>query len=385
VRALIVEPGFTRGALAATRALAAAGWVVGVGTPTGTGLAASSHHAAHRHRVSSPEHDRDRFIESVNSAIAEGGYQVVLPGSDAGALALSEWRARVDAIVPFADHSSVVRAFDKLQLAAAVGDAGLAVLETVEATPEAISRWRGPALVKASRHATFEIQPGPGRLEPRLAADRDAMSARAREIRAVGGVPLLQEAAAGRLIAFSVVTDHDSNVVARVHQVADRIFPPHLGISVRARTVRPEPTLANGVEALLRLLGWFGLAQLQFLAPEDDEPHLIDFNGRLYGSLGLAIGARVNLPAVWAALATGRTHSAHPDAVPGARYQWLEGDLRRAARERRGGLLSDLWGTLSYSRGTVPGIWNPRDPRPAVHYIAERFVQAVRAMRRGRK
>ena len=353
-KALIVEAGYTRGALAATRALSRAGWTVGVATPTRAGLAGTSRHATHRHPLIPPERDLDGFVRAVNSAVAGKGYQIVFGGGDAEVIALSSRRTEIDAIVPYAPHGAVIRALDKLQLAAAGRNAGLAVPETVEATPERLRQWPAPLFVKASLHAPLSGHEGPGRFAARPVADRDTALRRMADIRSAGGVPVLQEQIAGRLLAYVVVADHESRVVSRVQQISDRIWPPGAGVSARARTVPVDERVAGRVAALLRELSWFGLAQLQFVVPDDGEPRLIDFNGRFYGSLALAIGAGPNLPAIWAALATG-TSILPPElsasAVPGVRYQWLEGDLRRALVERRGGLAADLAGSLRYARG----------------------------------
>lgn len=58
---------------------------------------------------------------------------------------------------------------------------------------------------------------------------------------------------------------------------------------VRARLHRPlDPALVDRAEALLRRIRWDGLVELQFLTGSDGIPHLIDLNGRFYGSLALA-------------------------------------------------------------------------------------------------
>ena len=134
------------------------------------------------------------------------------------------------------------------------------------------------------------------------------------EITAAGGAPLIQEALDGRLAAFSSVVGEDGRLLARVQQEAERTWPRDLGCSVRARTVAVDEALAERVAALLADLGWTGLSELQFVVGADREPRLIDFNGRFYGSLALAMAAGPNLPALSAAVATGR-----PDRRPGRR------------------------------------------------------------------
>jgi len=132
-----------------------------------------------------------------------------------------------------------------------------------------------------------------------------------------------------------------------------------------------DPEFAGRAAALLAALGWFGLAELQFVVPADGIPRLIDLNGRFYGSLALAVAAGANLPATWAALATGRANgpveAVEPvTAVAGVRYCWWEGDLRRALRERRGGMARDLAGTLYAGVGAVHSITRLGDPVPAL-------------------
>lgn len=378
MRALIVEPGHTRAALAAARALHAAGWTVGIGMPGQRGLAASSRHVARRHRVPGPERGLDAFVEAVAAAIADAGYEVVFGGGDAEVLALSARRAELAAIVPYGPHEQVSRALDKLELAAASRSVGFSVPRMCSATGEELERSPLPFVVKASLHAPLSRDGGPQRLETRLAARRDEAARRVREIGAAGARAILQEFLSGRLLAYTVLADRESRVVARVQQVADLTWPPDLGISVRARTVSIDEQLGERAAGLMRELGWFGLAQLQFVAPPGGEPRLIDLNGRFYGSLALAAGAGVNLPAAWAALATGRPVPPIGAARPGVRYQWMEGDLRRAFAERRGGLLRDLLGCLRYARGAVHSVWSPEDPRPALHYLARVPPRAVR-------
>lgn len=371
MRALIVETGSSRGALAAARALRAAGWSVGIGTPTGRGMASSSRAVAARHRVPRPEDDPDAFIAGVAAAAGVGDYEIVFGGGDAELLALSAGRERIPALVPYADHERVVRAHDKLELARAAADVGLGTPRTSEATAAELGRWRPPYLVKASLHAPLGDPGGPARLNPMIARDSELAARRVAEIRGAGSVPFLQELVSGGLLAFAAVTDRSGTVIAQSAQLAEATWPPRVGVSVRARSVRPDPQLSAAVARLLGELGWFGLAQLQFIQPAGGGPALIDFNGRFYGSLALAVAAGPNLPAIWAALATGAEAppAPAPAPAPGRRYQWLAGDLRRAVVERRGGLARDVWGSFRYAPGAVQSVVSRRDPRPALQRL----------------
>jgi predicted ATP-grasp superfamily ATP-dependent carboligase len=124
--------------------------------------------------------------------------------------------------------------------------------------------------------------------------------------------------------------------------------------------------MAAHVSGLLRDLGWFGLSQLQFIVPAEGPPVLLDFNGRFYGSLALALAAGVNLPDTWARLATGRTPREGGDARPGIRYQWLEGDLRAAREHQNGGAVREMAACVSYGLRGGAGIWSANDPLPGL-------------------
>jgi predicted ATP-grasp superfamily ATP-dependent carboligase len=365
-RALIVDPGNSRGSLAAVRALARAGWTVGVGGTDTSSLAASSRRCRWWEPVPPAADGIDHFMQGVAGAVSRRGYEVVLPAGDAETLALSRVRDRIDACVPYPDHAVVARAFDKALLAEAAGDAGIAVPSTtLVARGAAVPPFSPPAVVKERVHAGTD-RSGGDRVEALVATTERAATRRVSEIHATGGDALLQELARGRLIAYTSVMSPDGSVLAAVEQEAERIFPPDAGASARARTVPVDPGLAERVERLLRGLGWWGLAQLQFLRPDGGEPRLIDFNGRLYGSLALALAAGANLPALWAAVATDRPARPAAPAAVGVRYQWLEGDLRVATGERGARLVGEVIRCLRYGAGARHAIWSAADPLPQV-------------------
>jgi predicted ATP-grasp superfamily ATP-dependent carboligase len=378
MRALIVEDGASRGALAATRALAQAGWKVAVGSPGGKGLAADSRATESRHDVPPSASGTDVFLDGVASAAAESAAEVVFGCGDAEVLTLSEGRDRLGTVVPYAPHESVVRAFDKVLLSEAAAGAGFAVPRMTPATEAELLRVQGPVLVKARLHAV----PGRARLEAELCGNAAAARHRADEIRAAGGVPLLQEHLSGPLVAYTALTDVEGGIVAALQQEAEAIWPPGSGASVRARTVPVDAGLAAAAARLLAELRWFGIAELQFIRRGDRTPALIDLNGRFYGSMSLAVAAGVNLPAMWAALATGREVPPAPAARLGVRYQWLEGDLRRALVERHNGLVRDVWGSLGYAVGARHSIWQAGDPAPALRRGSRLAPRAARKLLR---
>jgi hypothetical protein len=105
MRALLVaHESIHRGALSAARALKKAGWFVGCTSDDRRSLAAASRATDRWHYTPSPADDLDAFLDSVQAAVDEGGYDVLLPGGDAETLALSIGRDRVNALIPYPSH-----------------------------------------------------------------------------------------------------------------------------------------------------------------------------------------------------------------------------------------------------------------------------------------
>lgn len=366
MRALVLDTDDARGSLAAVRALARGGWTVGVAGRNARGLAASSRWCTWFDHVSGPELGVSGFAAAVDEAAARRGYEVVFPSTDAEALAISRERDRIAAAVPYPPHEVVERAFDKLSLAQAAASASVRTpATTVVPTGEEMPSLSLPLVVKERLHVGVPVM-GAARIEALIAGTLEEAAARVDTIHAAGRDAVLQELVPGRLVAHSSIIEPGGRMLLAVQQEAERIYPPETGASARAQTVPPDPQLADAAARVLRELGWFGLAQLQFIRAGGAEPALIDFNGRFYGSLALAVGAGANLPATWAAVATGRAVPRCGDPVVGARYHWLEGDVRLATAERGGRLLKETWGCIRYAAGARHSIWSLTDPFPSL-------------------
>lgn len=320
MRALIVDQGRDRASLVAARMLHADGWEVGTGAAERSTVSRSAATGPH-HRIEEAEVDEDRFVADIAAAVRSEGYEVVFCSYDVGLLVLSRRRAEVaPAIVPYAAHEVVQAAFDKLAFTRAAEAAGLGVPRTLEASTEALAAWRGPVVVKARIHV-------PTRYETRRFAGPEQAAAFVEQLRAEGAGPLLQECITGQLGAVVVVVDREGRVVAEVQQRCDRSWPAEAGVTARARTIAPDAGLSARVGELVRAMGWFGLAEIEYLLDDGGTPRFTELNGRFYGGMALAARAGVDVAAIWARLATGRDPGPVPAARVGARFQWLNRDL----------------------------------------------------------
>jgi len=372
VRVLIVEDGTQRGALAAVRSLGRAGYEVAVASPQ-KGHAARSRHCTRWHGIPAPVEPTRVFAGAVFDLVQRHGYEIAFGVGDAEAIALSEHRSVLGCELGYPDHEIVRSSFDKVWVAEAALRAGIAVPRQLGGDTVVF-----PVLVKERIHAPETAEATSMRVFATKVEDADGLEAAVGEIEERGGQAVVEEFVAGLLEAV-VLFAHAGTVRALVHQVAEKVYPPGAGVSARATTVPADEALAEKVRALIADLGWNGVAELQFLRPPGGEPRLIDFNGRFYGSLALAIAAGVDLPVIWARAAAGDPPSTEIRGRAGARYQWLEGDLRRAVRQRRETGTTDALTTLAYAPRAAHSIWGGTDPWPAVRFAA---VLAGRALRK---
>jgi predicted ATP-grasp superfamily ATP-dependent carboligase len=379
MKALIVGDADLRGTIASVRALARAGWTVGIGSAR-RGHATASRFCSAWHFVPLLGRSKEQFVHAINEAATEGGYDLAFGGGDAEVLALSTVENDLHLNIPYAGHDSVCRAMDKVELYRAAEHVGLNTPRTVVATEEAIAQVTDRVIVKPRLHWSPGQWASRSRLEAVVVHTAEEAERSVRRITDAGGTALLQEFVDGRLIAYVALMSKTSDVVAGFMQAATAKWPLQAGIFTRGVTVAPSEKLTTQISQVLAELGWFGMAQLQLIQPANGDPYLIDFNGRFYMSLSLPVEAGLNLPAMWAALAMNREPPSGASTLQvGLRYQWLELDLRRALVERRGGVMKDIVDTLSFARRAKHTMCTKDDPGPAIDYL---FRLCVRASQR---
>ncbi len=367
MKALIV--GDSCGALATVRELGRAGWTVGIASKSRFGWAAASRWTSRWHHVPPPISDLGEFIGAINRATEMHGYEVIFGAGDAEVLALSENREKISPYFPYAPHPCVVRGFDKLDLVEVARKAGLVTPITREASEGALKGLGLPVVVKSRLHWT----PGKSNRETRVSAvvahGWDEALRQADIMRSVGAEPLFQKYVPGSLLSFVALVDEKHRIVSQHFQLATHMGMSESGISARATSLPVPDSLAVRVQAFLSEIHWFGLVQIQFQLPDDGEPHLIDFNGRIDGSRSLSNGCGMQAMDTWGRLATGRITTPSKTMV-GPRYQSLEGDLRRAMTQPGMRRIYEVLECLVEAGGAVHPILSWSDPLPVLAYLA---------------
>ena len=333
-----------RSALAAVRALAAAGYRPAVARSGRWSLAASSRACARIFEVG-PVEDAG-FAEAVGRAAREIDAHAVFPSSDASLVALG---------------TPVGHLLDKGRLVAAAKRAGIptpetVIFETAEQLTASADRLPYPIVVKLpiSRVPARKVS-GPSKLAGAATVE---------------GPFLVQPFVDAPVWAVGGVT-WNGRLVAAVHQRYLRTWPLDCGTASAAVTVEPDPAVEERLLALLD--GYDGVFQAQFAGD-----FLLDLNPRVYGSLPLAVAAGVNLPAVTCELLRGEDVPS-VRARAGVCYRWIEGDLRALrglVRSKRLGLAGAVR-ALGPRRGSAHSVASLRDPGP--------LFARLRYMMRGRR
>ena len=363
----LVTHAHSRAAVAGIRALGAAGVEVGAIASHRSAAGLWSRHTAIR-AVGPGSDEPDRWRECVAGLARRHGPLVVYPGQEEGIGPLVGAPVPDGLVSPYASAEAVERVRDKGELAALSRDAGIA----------------SPAVLAEGPAATVLESPPPAPCVLKSPGLSDAlpvalMCATGDELRrALEGVPgdepvIVQERAAGALVAVTVVLDRDGEVVARLQQSALRLWPTSAGASSLGRTVPPDLDMIERVAALLRAAGYWGLAQVQLVATQRG-PAAIDVNPRFYGSLPLALAAGVNLPLAWHQVAAGERPDPQLDYRVGVTYRWLEGELTAAWNGERARLRT---------RPPAPragAMWAWDDPAPGVVLAAGAAAPRLRRL-----
>jgi hypothetical protein len=329
--------GQSRGTVSTVRALAADGWEPTV-TVSGTlSLAAASRFCAGRLKV--PFAGEPGYTEAVREEYDKGGYAALIPTSDVALVAL---------------EFPVRHLMDKTSCATRAVAAGMAVppSRTFGSTGE---------LVEARNELQYPVVIKPAL--KRYAATRVDSPARLAAALKEEGPVIVQPFLSDRLRAV-VGLMWEGELRAAVHLDYMRVWPMPCGTTASAVTVAPDAATEAGLVKLLA--DYNGIFHAEFAGD-----YLLDLNPRVHGTLPLALGAGVNLPASYCRLATGGDVQTMR-GEPGKFFRWMEGDYRSLLQNVRESRIDVATAVreLRPRRGTIHSYESLSDPGPMLVRLA---------------
>lgn len=377
---VVLSAAYDRSIVAAARACANAGFEVTVTSNAPPAMACASR-ACHRcAETADPRTDSSGFVASLEAAVERGDQDILMIGNDPALVAVSRHRDRLERHLELAlpDHDTVLRCLDKQALAeATIGttlDSPASVVCSGPDEAEPAARELGFPLVLKSRQSVHAIDGRHDKTASRVAQDEGAFARLAPHF---GEELFLQRYVPGSIVSCGGVTTKD-RLLALVVSRYERTWPPEGGNVSSSVAIAPPGGLAESIHELLNRLGWEGIFEFELIEREDGSLSAIDLNPRIYGSLGLALGAGVPLPVVWAHwVLRGQAPGEAMVAPGGTRFRWEEAELRHIGRLLLAGRLRDALAVVRPRRFVTHALFEPTDPGPffvRMAYLAKRFV-----------
>ncbi|HET9251872.1 MAG TPA: ATP-grasp domain-containing protein [Candidatus Eisenbacteria bacterium] len=294
-------------ALAIIRSLGRRGWNVIAAGEDPSCIGFRSRHVSERLVVPSPAREPQGFVERVLEAVSRRGVELIVPVTDEVILPLHEARARFNGRTRLAipeDADALRAVMDKSRTLELAESLGVPTPRGLLATsPDAALRgaellgW--PVVLKPRSSRVLHERGGIDAFVVSYAGTRDDLVESLERLEGRCGV-LMQEYCGGVGRGVGLLLHEGRPLAAfqhrRVHEV-----PITGGASSLRVGEALDPTLYDYSVRILGALRWTGLAMVEFKVG-DKGPKLMEVNGRVWGSLPLAVMSGVDFPALLASL-----------------------------------------------------------------------------------
>ncbi len=317
-------------------------------------------------RVPVPSLDPEGFVHALVAAAVELRPATILPGGESSLIALAgrEDEFPVDVVVGTFPPDLVRRATDKQALAEVAEAAGLATPPTEivnrEDLLERAEKLAYPFVLKAARSLVSDSNGSLRRVETRRVDSSDDL---VRAMDSLQSSPVLVQQYVPGVLRTVCGVAWRGQLVCSLLQENARLWPPGFGVASLAISLPRDPELEQATTHIVRALELSGVFQVEFLI-DGEERYLIDINPRIYSSMGAAIAAGLNLPAVWVELLLGGSPQVSKYRV-GVRWRVEDSELRLLKRAVLRGDRRAISELVRPRRGTVHAAFALHDPGPA--------------------
>ncbi len=275
------------------------------------------------------------YLEATRRSAAVSRADVILPITDLASRALLGQSALLGAVVAGSTSEAFARASDKALLISVAASCGLSVPQQVELERESDAidldreRLPYPIVVKPAR-SVVDVDGRTSRQGVHMVTDAVELSVTLSRIPGAAYPLLLQRRTFGEGVGVFLLRSAATTHLAFGHRRI-REKPPSGGVSTYREATAPPTQLITRCERLLDALGYEGAAMIEFKHDQESgEFVLMEINGRLWGSLQLAIDAGLDFPSTMIALALGAPVPTGQIGVLGTRTFWELGELDHA-------------------------------------------------------
>jgi len=364
---VFITDGHWRKTLAATRALGRYGVKVTIGETTRLATAALSKYCRRCVVYPSPFLQPQAFIARIYDLLSRQPFEMLLAMEDRTLDLVTRHRNRLSRLtyLPVVDNTQLCHAQRKDKILKLATRLGLPVprtwyIDSLSTIDEIKQRLPYPVVIKP--------RIGGGAVGVAYPRNADELVHQYHAVHRRFAFPLIQEKIPrdGAGYGASFLMDENSRVMAAFVHKRLREYPVTGGASTLRESVRHD-TLRDMGATLLRALGWFGVAMVDFkIDPRDGTPKLMEINPRFWGSLALAIAAGVNFPYLLLKMARGESFKPVDRYTIGKKCRWLlPGDLLHFIHNPRRARLQPPFFSF-WNKNTVYDIVSLNDPLPTI-------------------
>jgi predicted ATP-grasp superfamily ATP-dependent carboligase len=361
--------------LAVARSLAKRGVpVIGLDRePNGVALASNALVAAGI--CANPIEHEEEFVLDLLAIGAELKQPAVLFGCmDEWVLAMNAHRERLEQffLFPFADDATVRRILDKSELYREAAALGVPIPRSLDAretsTEEILAQIGVPSILKPAAKRPFYDAFGVNLFTPKT---EDEFRQRLDEGASFGMIAQeILPATANDYVTVAVALAPDGSLLGSFAGQRLEIYPAGFGTTCLAQAIA-EPELEAHAISVLQRLGYYGIAEVEFLRdPRDGEFKLLDINTRPWKWVGLPIASGVELPWLVYATRLGLTvepSSRHDDLIWVSVKDYIPLRARGDAMQPGDPIGKERWLALisgKIGEGIIDAIYDPADPEP---------------------
>lgn len=384
---VLVLDGRQRSALAAVRSLGRRGLRICVADSVPNTLAGASRHASEELVCPDGASAPEAFVDWVADAAARLQVHAILPLTDLSVMLLSPARERFSGAAllcaPTVPYEAVSDKAALIDLAREVGLSTPATSIVVDRA-DLVDKLGSSSYPLVLKPARSKVLLGGAVISTAVHVARNQADAMHYLDSApwVGNLPcLIQEFIPGRGAGVFAFYSRGTPLAWFAHRRM-REKPPQGGVSVLSESAELDEALRAASERLLSRVGWEGPAMVEYRVTPDGRPYLMEVNGRLWGSVQLAIDCGIDFPWLMYQSAMGNQIEAVASYPVGRRLRWTLGDLDNLLIQfRQGGsrgrlrpLGSFLATFADFSARSEIFRWS--DPAPAFRELGT-WVQAL--------
>jgi predicted ATP-grasp superfamily ATP-dependent carboligase len=322
-----------RSALAATRSLGKKGLVVICADDCKKALSSASKYSYQSLIYPSPYTCEKEFIDYISQNLKSLGIRYLLPMTDITAELILKNRSKLhNVIILLPDYQPYLSVTDKYDLFDISLKRNIPIPRTIfikqiNDVTEKIKDLKYPVVIKPGRSIVY-VNGIYQKTTVRYAnTEEDLFGIINKDPWFRNNKYLIQEYIKGHGEGLFLLCDKGK---IRYYFSHERIRekPPSGGVSVLSESINTRDECLAIAQKILEPLEWNGVAMVEFKVTEENQPYLMEINGRFWGSLQLAIDSGMNFPILlFNQFSSNEGSVLINEYKTGLQLRWLLGDL----------------------------------------------------------